>query len=96
MATIEVDDELLKKARRITGERTYSGTINKALAEIVRVHGLRKALRELQELKAEGPLIREGYLAEIRPNAGDVLEDKRSAALERRLPRKKSRARGAR
>lgn len=59
--------------------------IRGALEKMVRVHRLRQAFLELEELKKEGPMIREGYLAEIRPNAYEVLEEqkKRTAAHER-------------
>jgi Arc/MetJ family transcription regulator len=93
--TVEVDETLLKQARRASGVRTSAGAVQKALEEMVRVHRWNKALDHLEELKKDGPLIREGYLAEIRPNAYEVLEaqKKRPAAHERRLPTKKSRAR---
>lgn len=42
-----VDEELLERALRVTGERTYSGAINRGLKELVRQADL-NALFELQ------------------------------------------------
>lgn len=94
--TVTVDEELLEDARQTMGEKTISGTVNKALAESGRSTRLRKALDALEELKKDGPLIVDGYLELIRPNAYSVLEKKRAAAHERRAPRKKTRSRDSR
>lgn len=45
-----VDDELLEMARKVTGEKTYSGAVEKALREITREHDFREKLRRFQEL----------------------------------------------
>ncbi|HEY0142570.1 MAG TPA: type II toxin-antitoxin system VapB family antitoxin [Thermoanaerobaculia bacterium] len=96
MATVEVDDELLKKARRITGERTYSATIQKALEEVVRVERVKEALDAAwnvgDDFFAPGWLEEQGYK---KPE-----KKRRLAANEKRAPRvrseKKDTRRGAR
>ncbi len=55
-----LDEDVLAEATRISGQETYSGTVNFALQELVR---LRK-LRELQDLVGSG--IWEGSLSEMR------------------------------
>ncbi|HEX6100191.1 MAG TPA: type II toxin-antitoxin system VapB family antitoxin [Thermoanaerobaculia bacterium] len=89
---IIVDEDLLEDARRYTGERTYSGAINKVLAEYVRVDTLRRGIAEMRELRGEGMV--PGYLKHIRPNA--YRTSQQVAANEVRAPRKKSARRGAR
>jgi len=44
---IVVDEELLEQTRRVSGERTYSGALTKAMKELVRVSNLRSAIREI-------------------------------------------------
>lgn len=88
-----VDEELLEKARRATGERTYSGAINKALSDYVRQSEFRAALRQLQSI-ASPDFFAPGYLEEIRPNAYSVQRKRKVSADEHRAPRK--RRRGAR
>jgi Arc/MetJ family transcription regulator len=39
--SLELDAAVLNTAREILGTKTYSETVNKALAEIVRQHGVR-------------------------------------------------------
>lgn len=87
-----LDEKLLEEARRESGERTYSGTINKALEEYVRVETLKRSIEALRAMGGAG--VPEGYLKEIRPNAYSI--PTRTAAKEIRAPRKKSRARGTR
>ncbi|MEA2491619.1 MAG: hypothetical protein QOH21_3411 [Acidobacteriota bacterium] len=94
--TVTVDEALLEDAHRTTGEKTISATVNKALAEIGRGTRLRKALDKLAELAKSGPIFADGYLEQIRPNAYSVTDKKRSAAHERRAPRKKNRSRDSR
>ena len=55
-----LDENVLEEATRLSGQKTYSGTVNFALQELVR---LRK-LRELQDLVGSG--IWEGDLSEMR------------------------------
>ena len=89
---VVLNEDLLEKARRFTGERTYSGAINKALAEFVRVDTVRRGIAEMRELKGAGML--PGYLEHIRPNVPATR--RRAAANEIRAPRKKVSRRGAR
>ncbi|MGH2525071.1 MAG: type II toxin-antitoxin system VapB family antitoxin [Anaerolineales bacterium] len=41
-----LDEEKLDEARRLSGERTYSGTVNRALDELVRVIKIRTGLAQ--------------------------------------------------
>lgn len=91
---VVVDEELLERARRLTGERTYSGTIARALEEAVREARFRELLVEWEKLAAERPIFREGYLEEIRPK-GDTVVARRYSANEKRVARK-SRGRDSR
>jgi len=93
-----LDEELLEKARRVSGEKTYSATINKALEGMVKRNDFREALKRFQDLAAEGDFFWPGYLEEIRPNAYVVQEqkDKRVSAHEKRVSKKKVVRRGAR
>lgn len=43
--TIVVDEELLEEARRLSGKRTYSKTVELALADLVRRMRARKILQ---------------------------------------------------
>jgi hypothetical protein len=82
-----VDEELLERARLVTGEKTYSGVINFALGEIVRRHARQRAFDDLLAAAKEGPLFHPGYAEELYP----VEEKRRISADERRLPKRKSR-----
>jgi len=63
-----VDEELLEKARVATGERTYSGAVNKALEHVVRQATFQELLVEWEKLAAEKPIFRDGYLEELHPS----------------------------
>lgn len=86
-----VDEELLETARRVTGERTYSATITKALQEVVRVERLRHALDRYQTEVSKGGFFWPGYLEETRPNAYSTRAKRRLSADEKRIPRKTTR-----
>ena len=58
-----LDEELLEEAVRLSGQRTYSATVNLALAELVR----RIKAGRLLELAGSG--LWEGRLAEMRGDA---------------------------
>lgn len=55
-----LDAELLDTARQMLGARTYSATVNEALAELVRI----RRIRELPQFFGSG--IWKGELAEMR------------------------------
>lgn len=50
---IEIDDDVLKKAMKISGARTKKETVNKALDELVKA-GLRRQLKEMAGSGAVG------------------------------------------
>lgn len=71
--TLVLDEQLLEEATRLSGERTYSATVNKALEDFVR----RIKARRILELAGSG--LWEGDLSEMR---GD--RPARSRWLDRR------------
>lgn len=86
-----VDEDLLERARQVSGERTYSAAVNKVLEEYVRVETVKRGVEELRAMKGAG--IFPGYLKHIRPNA--YTTSRKVAANEIRVP-KKSLRRGSR
>jgi Arc/MetJ family transcription regulator len=59
-----LDEDLLNKASRLLGEKTYSATVNKALEEAIKVTSLRNLLN------FQGSDIWEGDLKEMREDKG--------------------------
>jgi predicted transcriptional regulator len=95
---VVLDEELLEKARRASGERTYTAAITKALTEYVKKHNFWEAYKRFEEEAAKGDFFWPGYLEEIRPNAYSVLarKKKRVSADEKRMPRTNRAGRGTR
>lgn len=92
---VMVDDELLEMARQVTGEKTYSGAIEKALRAITREHDFREKLRKWQELAWAGGAFDPDFVKEKMANSLSR-PPKRLSAHETRAPRKKSRRRASR
>ena len=88
---IIVDEELLERARQVSGERTYSGAVAKAMKELVRVSDLRSAI---EAMRAKKDFFVPGYFEQIRPNSWYALEKK--AAAERTPKSSKKGTRGRR
>jgi Arc/MetJ family transcription regulator len=61
--TLVLDEVLLEEAQRISGERTYSATVARALDELVR----RAKARRILELEGSG--VWQGNLGEMRDDA---------------------------
>lgn len=84
-----LDEEALERARRATGEKTYSGTINRALREVVRVEILRDGIDRIEHT-SWWP----GYVEEFGPNPpvteADLKRLRRSARVARAPRSKKS------
>ena len=59
-----LDESVLSEAQRLSGERTYSGTVMRALEDFVR----RAKARRILELRGSG--VWEGDLAEMRRDRG--------------------------
>lgn len=79
---VMVDETLLEDAVRLTGERTYSATINRALRELVRVGTLEEGLKKLS-----GSGWWEGNLEEMRRDRTlDLDFSERSADVIRDAP----------
>jgi Arc/MetJ family transcription regulator len=90
---IVVDDRLLETARKVTGEKTYSATITKALEDAVRRHNFQAALTELHEEAAKGDFWDRDYVEQMWPEVAQRLWPRRRSAHQRRLPREKGRKR---
>jgi Arc/MetJ family transcription regulator len=58
--TLMVDEETLEEAVRLSGERTYSATVQRALTDLIR----RIRARQILELRGSGEWI--GDLSEMR------------------------------
>lgn len=91
---IIVDEELLERARRASGEKTYSGTITKLLEQAV----MRQKLDEaINAIRAEGDPFNADYVAEMWPEvAAELYPRKRVSADERRARGKRNARRGTR
>lgn len=90
-----VDEELLEKARLVTGEKTYSGAIHTALTDYVRRSEFREILRHVQERARQEPVFDPDYLKQIRPNAYTSVK-RAVAADEKRMPTKTRKRRATR
>ena len=93
---VVLDEKLLEKTRQVSGERTYSGAITRAMQELVRRHDFQRALAEYETEVKKGGFFWPGYLEEIRPNAYSASSKRKVSASEKRAPRKKERKRAAR
>jgi hypothetical protein len=99
---VVLDEELLEKARRVTGEKTYSATITKALEKVVKQERFRQALAEFDRLSLQGGMFHPDYLAEKAANSMFDEPKARVAANTKRVPaskkanRKRSARRGTR
>jgi hypothetical protein len=89
---VVLDEELLEKARRMSGERTYSATVTKALEAVVKRGELEAAIARV---RVGGDPFAPGYVEAMWPDLSRPKKH-RISADERRVPRKKSVARGAR
>ena len=73
-----IDEDALKEAMKEMGETTYSGTVNKALAEFTKVLKVRRGIKAISGM---GPDAWVGDLAEMRkprfPYGFDLPEKKR-------------------
>ena len=80
---VVLDEELLEEAVRVSGERTYSRTIERALEELVR----RAKARGIDQLTGSGLWI--GDLAEMRRDGAQTARETRGVyrPRKRRVPR---------
>ncbi|HUP61214.1 MAG TPA: type II toxin-antitoxin system VapB family antitoxin [Thermoanaerobaculia bacterium] len=75
--TVTVDEELLEKARQVTGERTNSAVVDTALTELLqRVDRLQRAI---ERFRATPDFFWPDYLETIRPNSW-AAQERRAAA----------------
>ena len=95
---VVMDREALEQARQLTGKKTYSDTINHAIAQMVKRERLRKAIDELA--KDPNPWW-PGYVEEMAPDVAEYLKKtvrpRRAAARTVRAPLgKQKKIRGSR
>ena len=82
-----LDEEVLESARRATGEKTFSATINRALREVTRMEILRDGIDRI-EYTSWWP----GYVEEYGPNppvTEEQMKRLRRSARVVRAPRSK-------
>jgi hypothetical protein len=90
---VVIDDEVLEKARQITGKKTYSETINHLVSEIVRVDRLMKAVESLSNNPdAWYP----GFVEEYGPNPPIRERSRRGRVAAKVVRAPKARRRGTR
>ena len=93
---VVLDEELLERARRALGEKTYSGAITKALEKVVRQEKFWEAYRKFEEL-AHSP---EGFFDPeyLKEKAAKSVKPQkpRVAAHDARAPRSRKQRRGSR
>jgi hypothetical protein len=94
---VMVDEETLEHARRLTGKKSYSETINHAITQIVKQDRLMKAIDDLS--KGPDPWW-PGYVEEQAPDVAEYLKQqkrlRRPAANTARAPVSKTTRRGSR
>jgi Bacterial antitoxin of type II TA system, VapB len=93
---VVLDEKLLEEARRVSGEKTYSATITKALEKVVKQERFWESYRKFEDMAAKGDFFWPGYLEEIRPNAYSLQKPKRVSAHDKRVSKKKARVRDSR
>lgn len=87
---VMVDHEALEHARRLTGKKSYSETINHVIAQVVKRDRLMKAIDDLA--KDPNPWW-PGYVEEMAPDVAEYLREKEK---EKQKPRRRTAARTAR
>ena len=97
---VVIDEETLEHARRLTGKKSYSETINHAITQIVKQDRLMKAIDDLS--KDPDPWW-PGYVEEMAPDVAEYLRKskekprRRTAANTVRAPKeKRAKLRGSR
>jgi hypothetical protein len=78
---VVLDEKLLENARRVTGEKTYSATITKALEKVVKQARFRQTLAEFEREAAKGGFFHPDYLAE--KNANSIFEEPKTKKTSR-------------
>ncbi len=75
-----LDEAVLKEATKLSGERTYSATINAALKEMIRTLKIREGLKMMS-----GSGWWEGDLSEMRGDKPRMSDDEWWPAVEKKL-----------
>ena len=89
---VMLDEELLERARRALGEKTYSGAITKALEKVVRQEKFWESYRKFEELAhSEGGFFDPEYLKEKAAKSGTARKP-RVAAHDARAPQSRKRS----
>ncbi|HYC62575.1 MAG TPA: type II toxin-antitoxin system VapB family antitoxin [Thermoanaerobaculia bacterium] len=90
---VVLDEKLLEDARRVTGEKTYSATITRALEKVVKQQRFRELLVEWEREAAKGGMFHPDYLAEKSANSMfDEPKQRLSADVKRASRPKKKRS----
>ena len=76
-----LDESVLEEAVRLSGERTYSAVVNRALADLVR------RIKAGRILELVGTGLWEGDLAAMRGDGASVVAESKGATRRRRAPR---------
>jgi len=92
---VVLDEELLERARRALGEKTYSGAITKALEKVVRQEKFWEAYRKFEELAHGEGVFHPDYIKEKTRNSLQR-PTKRVSAHEARAPKGRGKQRGSR
>ena len=95
---IIVDEELLERARRATGEKTYSGAITMALEQVVRQQQFWTAYKKFEELahSPEGFFDPEFVKEKMAKSLSARRPKQRLSAHEKRAPKASGKQRGSR
>jgi post-segregation antitoxin (ccd killing protein) len=88
-----LDEELLERARRVTGEKTYSATITKALEKVVRQDEFWKAYKEWEAIAQTEGVFEPDYVKEKLAKSDRTQPQKRMPAHAKRVARTKSKRR---
>jgi hypothetical protein len=81
---VVIDEEALERAQRLTGKKSYSETINHAIAQIVKQDALGKAIDAL----ATGPdPWWPGYIEEMAPEVAEYLKQQKQQKQQKRAHR---------
>jgi hypothetical protein len=92
---VVLDEKLLEEARKVSGEKTYSATITKALEGVVKRERFWDAYDKFAEEAAKGDFFWPNYIEEMRPKAPPATKKRLSAHVQR-APRTAKRKSGKR
>jgi hypothetical protein len=92
---VMLDEDLLERARRALGEKTYSGAITKALEEVVRQEKFWELYRQFEHLAHTEGVFDPEYIKEKMAKSFRTSK-RRISAHDARAPRKQKKPDGSR